>query len=224
MFKEVHMQALADIMQTRRPCLEFGRIRCGTEGLFMVDTAIGEIKATRSVSCLVEPRPGDAVIAFVDAPGRNFVLAVLERSREGNPATELRFEGPVNVNIDRGDLTLTSEGNMTLAPQGILSCVSGKLKIHTENCTAKINRFQYTGRLLQMQIERLKTVAVFADQIFRRLTQRLENSFKFVKDQDEVQAGSSRVLVEDLMTMHAKNSLIVAEENVTVNADQIHLG
>jgi len=26
------------------------------------------------------------------------------------------------------------------------------------------------------------------------------------------------------MTMHAKNSLIVAEENVTVNAEQIHLG
>lgn len=218
------MQALADIKKTRQPCLEYGRIRCGAEGMFMVDTALGEIKATRAASCLMEPRPGDAVITFIDVPGRNFVLAVLERSREGNPATELRFDGPVNVHVDKGDLTLTSEGNMMLAPRGVLSCVSDKLKIHTENCSAKVNRFQYTGRLLQIQIERLKTVAVFADQIFRRLTQRLESSFKFVKEQDELQAGSSRVLVEDLMTMHAKNSLIMAEENVTVNAEQIHLG
>lgn len=218
------MNALADIKHSHNPRLEYGRIRCSAGGRFTVDTALSEIKATRAASCLMEPRPGDAVIVFIDVSGRNFVLAVLERSPEGDPSTDLRFDGPVNVHIEKGDLTLTSEGSMTLAPQGVLSCVSDRMKIHAEDCSAKVNRFQYTGRLLQIQVKCLKMVAVFADQIFRRLTQRLESSFRFVKGQDELQAGSSRVLVEDLMTMHAKNSLIVAEENVTVNAEQIHLG
>jgi len=190
----------------------------------MVDTGFGEIKAAKALSCLVEPRPGDTVIASLDAAGRNYILAVLERNREGNPATDLRFDGPVNVHVGKGNLTLMSEGDMKLASQGTLACTSDKMKIHTDNCSAQISRFHYAGRSLQIQIERLKTVAVYADQIFRRLTQRMESSFRFVKDQDELQAGSSRVLVEDLMTMHAKNSLIMAEENVTVNAEQIHLG
>ncbi len=218
------MNASADVKHNLNPCLEYGRIRCSVGGRFTIETALSEIKATKAASCLIEPRPGDAVIVIIDVSGRNFVLAVLERSREGDPATDLRFDGPVNVHIDKGDLTLTSEGSMTLAPQGVLSCVSDRMNIHTENCSAKVHRFQYTGRLLQIQVKCLKIVAAFADQIFRRLTQRLESSFRFVKDQDELQAGSSRVLVEDLLTMHAKNSLIMAEENVTVNADQIHLG
>jgi len=218
------MQPVADMKNSNQTCLEYGRIRCRADSVFMVDTAMGEIKAVRAASCLMEPRPGDSVIALIDAPGRNFILAVLERSPDGNPVTELRLEGPVNFHVEKGDLSLTSEGNMNLAPRGILSCVTERLKIHTENCVARVSRFHYTGRLLQIQIERLKTVAVFADQIFRRLTQRLESSFRFVKEQDELQAGSSRVLVEDLMTMQAKNSMIMAEENVTVNAEQIHLG
>jgi len=190
----------------------------------MVDTASGDIKMTRAASCLVEPRPGDTVIASVDSVGRNYILAILERRQKENPVTDLNFDGQVNLHVKKGCLALTAEGDMTLASQGVLGCSSEKLKIHAEDGTVKISRVDYTGRLLQVQIERLKTVAVHADQIFRRLTQRLESSFRFVKEQDELQAGSARVLVEDLMTMHAKNTMIVAEENVTVNAEQIHLG
>ena len=62
------------------------------------------------------------------------------------------------------------------------------------------------------------------DQTVRRLTQRLQDSFRFVKDHDETQAGSTRYLVEDTLTMNAKNAVHMAEEIVTINAEQVHLG
>jgi hypothetical protein len=221
------MQALAEakhIHEMSQPCLEYGKIRWSSGSAFIVDIPSGSIRMTKALSCLVEPRPGDTVIASVDAQSENYILAILERDKTKEPVTDLCFDGQVNLHVKQGNLVLKADGDMELATQGELGCASEKLKIHAETGTVKISQIHYTGRLVQVQIERLKTVAVYADQIFRRLTQRLESSFRFVKEQDELQAGSSRVLVEDLMTLHAKNTLIAAEENVTVNAEQIHLG
>jgi hypothetical protein len=62
------------------------------------------------------------------------------------------------------------------------------------------------------------------DHIFDRLTQRLKNHTRYVEDQEEVQTGSSRYLVEDLLTVQTKNTLHQAEEIITLNGEQIHLG
>ena len=67
-------------------------------------------------------------------------------------------------------------------------------------------------------------VAETVENIFCRLTQRLENAFCYVKEHEEVQAGSSRRLVEDTMTVHSKNAIHMAEEVIKLNAGQVHLG
>ena len=41
---------------------------------------------------------------------------------------------------------------------------------------------------------------------------------------EEVQSGSTRYLVEDTLTMQAKNADHTAEEIVRINAEQVHLG
>jgi len=45
-----------------------------------------------------------------------------------------------------------------------------------------------------------------------------------LKDHEEVQTGSTRYLVDTNLTMHSKNAMHVAEEIVTINAGQVHLG
>jgi len=67
-------------------------------------------------------------------------------------------------------------------------------------------------------------VADTVDTVYRRLTERLINAVRFVKEDEEVQTGSTRYLVEDTLTMHSKNAVHMAEEIVTINAEQVHLG
>jgi hypothetical protein len=66
-------------------------------------------------------------------------------------------------------------------------------------------------------------VAGRAENIFHRLTERLTNTFRYVTEHEEVQTGSTRYLVEETLTMHSKNAMHMAEEMVSINAEQIHL-
>ncbi|RLG68848.1 MAG: hypothetical protein DRO11_08520, partial [Methanobacteriota archaeon] len=80
------------------------------------------------------------------------------------------------------------------------------------------------GKIFNLQVKHIKTVSATVENVCKRLTQRLKDSFRFVKDLEEVQTGSTRYLVEDTLNMHSKNTVLMSEEIVTINGEQIHLG
>jgi uncharacterized protein YktB (UPF0637 family) len=87
-----------------------------------------------------------------------------------------------------------------------------------------IERVCLVAKVFQGQVKRIKMVANTVENTFRRLTQRLQDAFRFVQDHEEIQTGSTRYLVEDTLTINAKNAVHMAEEIVTINAEQVHLG
>jgi len=113
---------------------------------------------------------------------------------------------------------------MNLASDGPMALASTKISVHAGVGEAVIERLSVAGRVLQSRIRRIRTVASSVDQTVRRLTQRLRDSFRYVEEQDEVQCGNARYLVEDSLTVQSRNAVHMAEEVVTINADQVHLG
>lgn len=206
--------------QSPVPSLEYGRVMSAASGRFLVETSFAKVEAVRAVSCLVEPASGDKVLLAVDLSGGAWVLSVLESAG----AVNLSVDGDARLSARGGSLTIASDRDVSLACPGALSAVSGEVSVHAASGSAVMEKASFVGRTLKTQFKRVRQAAASVDQAFRRFTQRSQESSRFVKEHDEVQAGSQRVLVEDLCALHAKNHSMMAEEHVVINADQIHMG
>ena len=202
------------------PSLEYGRVLAAGQRAFEIETSFGTVRAVRAVSCLVEPGPGDKVLLSVDMAGSAYVLSVLESAS----ALTLAVDGDTRLSVRGGSLTLAADRDLHLACAGSMDAAAGQIRVHAARGEAVIERMSLMGHALKTQFRRVRSVAKSVDQMFRSFTMRAQESTRFVKEHDEVQAGSQRVLVEDLCALHAKNHSMMAEEHVVINAEQIHMG
>lgn len=208
------MENVARKLEPARPWMEYGRVEACAGRLAKVRMGLGLITAERAVGCLLDPHVGDEVLLSVDGAGSAFILSILRRP-EGTEAI-VSFDGPASFRV--------AQGNLTLAAQGEIGLAAGRVAVDAEKAVVRLGLVSLVAERLESQVKRIKSVSKSVDAVCRRLTQRLGNSFRYVEEHDETQAQTQRVLVEDLLTMHSKNAMIVSEEHVTVNAEQIHLG
>ena len=218
------MQA-ADLTNNPFPqaSVEYGRVLADENGEYLVETNFGRAAAVKAFSCLVRPVDGDRVLVSLASSGPGHILAVVERAEVGRQ-TDLELTGPVKFQVRSGDLTVNADQDLILGCGRELSLASSKMTCQAEEAEATFLSLSFIGRVFSGQLERLSVAAETVENVFSRLTQRLKNVCRFVKDHEEVQTGSTRILVEDAITIHSKNALHMAEEIVTINAGQIHLG
>ena len=202
------------------PSLEYARILRREGDTFVAAASFGEVRARAAASCLLEPSPGDTVLLSLDLTGRTYVLAVLESA--ASPRVALR--GDATLSAQGGSLTIASDADVTLRAPGTLEAACGGVNVRAVEAAADIRDMRVAGTALSLAVERLNAVAVNMDLSVQRLTQRAGESSRFVSGHDELQAGSARVLVEDACALHARNHSIIAEEQVVMNAQQIHMG
>ncbi len=191
-----------------------GRVRAASDRHFAVSTERGEFLAERADGCLLRPRPGDLVLLSADSQ-ESFVLSVLRRA-DRNAFSELDFPGTV---------ALRARGDMHFLADGDLNAAAGKaMSLTAETAEARFGEASLLVKTLRTTAKCLSLVAETVDQVASRLTQRLKNTVRLVEEHEEVQAGTTRYLVENTLTMHSRNAIHVAEEVVKIDAGQVHLG
>lgn len=196
-----------------RPSLSYGWIDEMAEGKYWVATESGRRRALKAASCLLAPQPGDRVLIALDEVSSAYILAVLERA---DPSVS-RIDLP-------GDATIHASGDLSLAAARELTCTAPRLSVGVEDGDFSILRTRLLGNLVEIQAERIKSVCVTADQIYRDLTQRIGDYFRATSGHEDVHAKSSRKLVEQDLTMQSRNTVIIAERNVKIDGELIHLG
>jgi hypothetical protein len=218
------MQHLARHVEQPQPCLEYGQVMAGEAGRYTVQGTYGLVQAVAATGCLVQPMAGDRVLMATDGQEDAYILTVLKRAGSQAARTRLVFDGQVDMVVNGGGFSLAADNDLSLACREKMALASGKLSVHAGSGEAVIERMSLSAKVLYGQIRRIKMVANTVENTFRRLTQRLQDAFRFVEDHEEIQTGSTRYLVEDTLTMNARNAVHMAEEIVTINAEQVHLG
>ncbi len=208
------MHNAAKRMDAASPVLEYARVRAVCGDRLVLCAAYGEIHAERAAGCLLAPRPGDLVLASMDARGGAFVLSVLKRETEA--PGEIDYPGDLRLRA-RGDLRLDAGGDAGLS-------AGETLVLAAKEGEASFEKVSALAKTADVRLGTLTMMAGAVEQFFSRLTQRLTNSVRLVEEHEEVQAGSARYLIEDTLTMHSKNALHIAEEVVKIDAGQVHLG
>lgn len=197
------------------PILDYAVVVEEASDGFLVQTEDGLLRARRAAGCLLDPQVMDKVLVSLDDAGCCYILNVLEREEDLHNPARLSFPGDVAL--------VAPEGSIRVAAREGLDFSGRRIGINAEQAEARIGVFSMIGRLWHAQIERVRTVGHTLDSIFHRLVSRLNSSYRYIEDHDEVQAASMRMLVDGTMTIQTVNTVHTAEEHVKIDAEQIHL-
>ncbi len=201
--------------------LEHGTVIGHENGLFLVRTDAGIGKCYLAASCLLQPSEGDTVLISTGEP--NFVLAVLERESETDPAL-LRFPTGAHLHTDAGDLELSSAQAVSIAASEQIQVTSDELTLHADRGRAVFDRFDFFGNFVRSQMDHVKAAAEFVDTFVRDLSAKFVWSRRDIEEMDETHAGNQHTVVKEQLTTHGGDITTIAEHNVKIDADQIHLG
>jgi hypothetical protein len=206
------------------PVLDFAMVTGERDSGYAVLAGEETYAARKAAGCLVKPEPGDSVLISLDAFGRCFILTVLERGENGALRTDLDLTGDVNLTVHGGKLRLSADEDLTLGARNELSVTSGKLSVHAGEGEASFDRVSLLTRILTTQAKRIKRIADTCEEFFDTLTQRLTNCFRSIQDHDETQAGSARQVVSETWLVQTRNTAMMAEQDVKIDAEHIDLG
>ena len=187
-----------------------------------LDWGLARLKTAKS--CLMRPVEGDTVLVCSDSTGNGYILAVLEGHDLDGSGRELVVEGPVRFKVSGGEMNLEADGGINLATPDKIALASDELDVSASRGRAGIGEMSFAGRFFSSRIEEVRTLARSVDSICQRLVQRLTTSYRYVEEHDEVQAGSSRMLVDGVMSVHTKTTMHTSEGHIKLDAEQIHLG
>lgn len=199
-----------------------GHITGQTGDRFHVFARDTTIRASRASGCLLFPAIGDRVLIFSEDQ-EHFILTVLSRNAHAGMENEVVFDGPARIRANEGDLQLQSEREIHVAAKERIHFASDEIRAHASKAHATIDQCSVFGRMLRVQVEVVKTAARVMDHLVKRWTLRADNSVRYIRKHEEVQAGSARHLTEKTLTMHSKNAVHTAEELVSINGGQINL-
>jgi hypothetical protein len=216
------MDNLARALNSEQVFLEYGRVT-GSEGpFFTVETGSTEMKATKSVSCLVEPLMGDTVLMSIAPSGTCYILGILERENVG-PAS-LVFEGDVEFKAKEGRFRVAAQKGIDLVSAKDTALVSPELSINSVQAEVSIQHLSFFGTLLQGQIQKIKLIGQTCDSVFERVSQRVKRCYRWVDELEQLKAGQLNYLVKKLMSLRGKYSVLTAEEDVRIDGDKILMG
>lgn len=214
------MQSVAERWDEGAVVQEIGRVDAVGEHLW-VTTSRGRYRAELAVSCLVEPCEGDTVMLGATETGQVFVLAVLRRPTAEPP--RLRVEGDLKVSAG-GRISFVAAEGVDIATEKRLNIVSGRLDVRSREGQLIVDSLGYVGKLVRLDVDKVKSVVSLFDQVVDRLTLKAKRSYRFVDEVDVTRAEQVDIRATENVAVRGRNAVVNAEQLVKVDGRQIHLG
>lgn len=205
--------ARIDISRPRHdaPELFYGLVEGMENGGFLVRAFSRTVKATRAVSCLLDPVENDVVLVAGGADG-GWILAVLERN--GDKDATLSFEGTVRMRAPEGDIHLSASQAISMSSETVA--------LSAANATAVIGSANLVAKVYKSCIDNAVSVVEKMHLFCANARQHLGRSYKRV-DGHEVEHAASRLLRAESMSIVAKKTDIKSGDRVTVNAGRFNV-
>lgn len=184
----------------------------GVGGLEVTSGAM-RARATRAVSCLLEPAHGDSVACLRVAPDEVWIVAVLHRE-EGIPNV-LSCTGTTRLEVREGELQIRAA---TLALQ------SERLHVVSKHTDLTTESAQVVGKQLRIIGTAIKVVGSVMSTVMDRVNHFSKHYLRTTQGIDRVSATHIECEAEQLMRLDAEHTLISGSQLVKARGAQIHFG
>ncbi len=182
--------------------------------------AAGSFTARRAASCLLQPAPGDTVLA-AEVGGSTWILAVLTR---GDSPAVLPLPADSTIKVAQGSLKLAVQDELTLAAGRQVSALAPEVSVQAARATVGLGALQLAAGLVEATVDRVKTVVDLLDTVAQRVRVKAGSMHREVEDLDHLQAGQLFYSIKSVLNMRGKHTVISAESEVRVDGERIHLG
>jgi len=189
------------------------------DSLFLLDIGDTSITAKTAVSCLITPKAGDKVLCYLASSG-SYILSVLESVAQENTHIKiggsLIFETENNITFASNNFDLISRVSTNLYNDN-LNIISNKTSLSFGD--VKLNASKSVAAIDQNEIYS-KSIDIVAD----RSTQRFRNCFKFVECIDQSHVGNLMQTVKNLFSSRSRQAIMLADQDVKIDGERIHIG
>jgi hypothetical protein len=208
------MKSLALKLSAGVMALLVGEVKFRSDDHYVVLLANGISKAQRAAGCLLEPEAGDVVLTVASETGPVFILSVLTRTRS---QSEAMISAPGAAIMLGGDY-------VRIMPRKELSISTPKLSLESGTGQVNMDVCMISGGLLENRFEKITTIARAVETVCERIVERVDRSYRRIRDFEETSVGRVRMVVEGLFQLAAKNAHMKAEKRLKMDAEKIHLG
>lgn len=216
------MTSLATRYVDPEPTLAEGRIVGRDDAGYEVRCGEALWRARRAASCLLEPALDDSVLLSFNPGGRAYVLAVLERPVEA--AAVINFPGDVELRADKGQLRMAARDGMDFAATGEISLLSASYSLNTLRANLQFSELTASGGICTAQVEKLKLLARAVDSVVERIMLRATNSYRVVAETEHARCGALHYLVDKVLSLRSKHSVMTARGEMKIDGERIHMG
>jgi hypothetical protein len=204
------------------PALLSGVVAAVEDGVCLVEAAGAVLRARCATGCLVEPVPGDRVLAATLEDGAAFVLSVLER--DAKAPTVLSAPGDLCLHSAAGKVEVIARDGVGIVSPADVTVVSAGLSVEAAEGTLAIGTLALIGQRLVTEVPAIKVIAETVDTVIERLSQKLKRSYRQVDELERMKAGQVRYQVEKTMFLSAEDALLTATDVVKVDGEHVHIG
>lgn len=201
---------------------EYGTIIDTRDGAYVVVSGSGRYKATKALSCLIEPEVGDKVLFTIGFDDAVYVLAILERDASAD--CEVRIDGTMKFTSIRGAIKIGAREGIELTSGRHMDLFAPRVKISGQVGEILLNQLHYWGGLVDASVSRIRSVSHVVESASERLVQTVKNCYRTISESEHVKAGNLHYTVRRLFNMRGKYTMITAKKDVKINGTHIHMG
>jgi hypothetical protein len=216
------MRNLARKLESKAVWQDVGAVTSREGPTFVVRGQEGTYRASRAVSCLVEPEIGDRVLVSAVGDDEAYVLAVLRRDADEAPT--IAVDGDLRVRLASGRFEIAAQEGVVLASGKDVSVVSDEVRVNARTGHVVVEQLAMIGARVRAEIDGLKIAAKTIDQVAERVLQRVKRAYRFVEEAEQVRAETLDYAADKSLSLRGENALVTAQELVKVDGSQIHVG
>ena len=190
-----------------------GIVQSTGENVLEVTSGAMRARASRAVSCLLEPAHGDSVACLRVAPDEVWIVAVLHR--EDGVGNVLSCTGDTHLRVNEGALKIEAP---TLALQ------SEQLNVVSKNTHLTTETAQVLGKQLRIIGTAIKVVGSVMSTVMDRVNHFSKHYLRTTEGIDRVSATHIECEAQQLMRLDAEHTLVSGAQLVKARGAQIHFG
>ncbi|MCC6522727.1 MAG: DUF3540 domain-containing protein [Polyangiaceae bacterium] len=187
---------------------------------FEVAVSGGSLRAERAPSCLLVPEVGDEVWLLPRADGAWVVGAVLGRAATGAAVVSLPGEGT----------ELSAAGRLRVRGGRALELGAPTVSVRADVLDVTAQRTRLASHAVDLfaarvtaGLETARLVAKKLDAAIDSVAMRLERSFRWVTEVEQVRAGQLDLEAKGNLRAHGDCAFVSAERVVQVRGEEVHL-
>ncbi len=197
-------------------------VLCVTEKGVMIDIEGHSEVAGVAFSCLVQPEAGDHVLYAKGNETKSIILSIIERS--GSQDMAFSFPGSVDMNMNKGALSMISRDSITIAAGDRLNCISKETIHKSGNATIDFVNVVAKGTHFLATFKSINIIGNVINRFAKRLTEKAQSYIRHTEDYDEVNAGNINRKSEDLFSVKSKNSILISKNETVIDGEHIFTG